>query len=258
MPGVSMLADAIVAVRSGNAESDPLNALVLTAGLRWREVALLRGYLSAAFQMRLAPARPALRRVLLGHPELAHILIDLFFARLDPNLPNLPNLQVPAQKDGELESAGSPTTAEELKARYLERLNAVDNIADDRTARAVLSMVEATTRTNYFLPVPQPHPYLTLKFESAKILGLPDTAPMYEIHVNSPRMEGCHLRAGQVGRGGIRFSDRPDDFRTEILESDENPDRQERGDRADRREGRIHREAGGRAAGNLQRWCRGL
>ncbi len=217
MPGVSMLADAIVAVRSGNAESDPLNALVLTAGLRWREVALLRGYLSAAFQMRLAPARPALRRVLLGHPELAHILIDLFFARLDPNLPNLPNLQVPAQKDGALESAGSPTTAEELKARYLERLNAVDNIADDRTARAVLSMVEATTRTNYFLPVPQPHPYLTLKFESAKILGLPDTAPLYEIHVNSPRMEGCHLRAGKVGRGGIRFSDRPDDFRTEIL-----------------------------------------
>ena len=72
-------------------------------------------------------------------------------------------------------------------------------------------------RTNYFLPMPPPHSYLTLKFESAKILGLPDTAPMYEIHVNSPRMEGCHLRAGRVARGGIRFSDRPDDFRTEIL-----------------------------------------
>ncbi len=72
-------------------------------------------------------------------------------------------------------------------------------------------------RTNYFLPAPQPDPYITLKFESAKILGLPDTAPLYEIHVNSPRMEGCHLRAGRVARGGIRFSDRPDDFRTEIL-----------------------------------------
>ena len=98
-------------------------------------------------------------------------------------------------------------------------------------------------RTNYFLPAPQPHPYITLKFESAKILGLPDTAPLYEIHVNSPRMEGCHLRAGRIARGGIRFSDRPDDFRTEILEPDENPDGQERGDRADRRQGRLRRES---------------
>ena len=196
-PGVSMIADAIAAVRSDQAENDPLNALILTAGLRWREVALVRGYLSAAFQMRLAPARPALRRVFLAHPELAHTLVDLFRNRLDPAI--------------------TDDRSDVLKAKYLERLAAVDNIADDRTARAVLSMVEATVRTNYFLPAPQPHPYLTLKFESAKILGLPDTAPLYEIHVNSPRMEGCHLRAGRVARGGIRFSDRPDDFRTEIL-----------------------------------------
>ena len=203
MPGVSMLADAIAAVRGDAAESDPLNALILTAGLRWREVALLRAYLGAAFQMRLAPARPALRRVFLAHPELARILIDLFFARLDPNLAATPE--------------NDHSTVERLKASFLERLNAVDNIADDRTARAVLSMVEATVRTNYFLPLPQPQPYVTLKFESTKILGLPDTAPLYELHVTSPRMEGCHLRAGRVARGGIRFSDRPDDFRTEIL-----------------------------------------
>ncbi|HLI81791.1 MAG TPA: NAD-glutamate dehydrogenase domain-containing protein, partial [Candidatus Binataceae bacterium] len=196
-PGVSMLADAIAAVRGDNAENDPLNALILNAGLHWREVALVRAYLSAAFQMRLAPARPALRRVFLAHPELTRILVDLFCTRLDPSTTN--------------------DRSEQLKAEYLERLAAVDNIADDRTARAVLSMVEATVRTNYFLPAPAPHPYLTLKFESAKILGLPDTAPLYEIHVNSPRMEGCHLRAGRVARGGIRFSDRPDDFRTEIL-----------------------------------------
>jgi glutamate dehydrogenase len=201
MPGVEMLADAIAAVRAGQAESDALNALTLTAGLRWREVALLRAYLSAAFQMRLAPARPALQRVFLAHPELARILIDLFFARLTP------------------EKLGSRKVdpGESLKASYLARLGEVDNIADDRTARAVFSMVEATGRTNYFLPPPQPDPYITLKFASPKILGLPDTAPMYEIHVNSPRMDGCHLRAGKVARGGIRFSDRPDDFRTEIL-----------------------------------------
>ncbi len=212
MPGVSMLADAIVAVRGDKAENDPLNALTLTAGLRWREVALVRAYLGAAFQMRLAPARPALRRVFLAHPELARILVELFCARLDPTSTPIPAKTGPASSDD-----SKVDLSEQLKAAYLERLGAVDNIADDRTARAVLSMVEATVRTNYFLPVPQPDPYITLKFESAKILGLPDTAPMYELHVNSPQMEGCHLRAGRVARGGIRFSDRPDDFRTEIL-----------------------------------------
>ncbi|HLX37544.1 MAG TPA: NAD-glutamate dehydrogenase domain-containing protein, partial [Candidatus Binataceae bacterium] len=195
--GVAMLPEAIAAVRGDKAENDPLNALILSAGLGWREVALVRAYLSAAFQMRLAPARPALRRVFLANPELARILVEMFCSRLDPS--------------------ATVDRSEQLKAAYFERLGAVDNIADDRIARAVLSMIEATVRTNYFLPPPAPHPYITLKFESGKILGLPDTAPLYEIHVNSPRMEGCHLRAGRVARGGIRFSDRPDDFRTEIL-----------------------------------------
>ncbi|HXN85375.1 MAG TPA: NAD-glutamate dehydrogenase domain-containing protein [Candidatus Binataceae bacterium] len=214
MPGVSMLTDAICAVRNNLAENDPINALTLTAGLRWREVALVRAYLAAAFQMRLAPARPALRRVFLANPELARILVELFCARLTPTPePNLGKAG-PAKI---VESKGDRPTVESLNAAYLERLGAVDNIADDRIARAVLSMVEATVRTNYFLAPPQPDPYNTLKFESAKILGLADTVPMYEIHVNSPRMEGCHLRAGRIARGGIRYSDRLDDFRTEIL-----------------------------------------
>ena len=116
MPGVSMLAEAIVGGARGNAENDPLNVLMLTAGLRWREVALVRAYLSAAFQMRLAPAPSSTSpRVSGASGTRAHPRRPVF-ARLDPNLPNLPNLQVPAQKDGELESAGSPTTAEELRA----------------------------------------------------------------------------------------------------------------------------------------------
>ncbi len=78
-------------------------------------------------------------------------------------------------------------------------------------------MVEATVRTNYFAPPPSPDPYIALKFESGKIAELPDDPPLYEIHLNSPRVEGCHLRAGKVARGGIRHSDRADDYRTEIL-----------------------------------------
>ncbi|HVA80793.1 MAG TPA: NAD-glutamate dehydrogenase domain-containing protein [Candidatus Binataceae bacterium] len=197
--GAGTIADAIAAVRAGSAEDDPLSALVVSAGLKWREAALLRAYLEAAFQMRLAPARPALLRVLLGNPRLARAMFELFAARLDPD-----------REDAADEAAAQ-------RAAYLDQLSAIDNIADDRAARMLLSMVEATVRTNFFCPMPEPDPYLALKFDSGKIMGLPDTAPLYEIHVNSPRMAGCHLRAGKVARGGIRFSDRPDDFRTEIL-----------------------------------------
>jgi glutamate dehydrogenase len=200
MPGAKLIADAIGAVRDGLTQDDPLNALTLLTGLTWRQVTLIRTYLVVAFQMRLAPARLGLQRLLLNNIELARMLTELFVARLDPD---------------------RDTAAEEiaaLRAAYLERVGKIDNIVDDRTARALLSMVEATVRTNYFCALPEPDPYLALKFESSKILGLPDTPPLYEIHVNSPRMEGCHLRAGRIARGGIRFSDRIDDYRTEILD----------------------------------------
>ncbi len=199
-PGAPLVADAIVAVRNGLASDDSLNALTLTAGLAWREVALLRSYLVVAFQMRLAPARLALQRVFLLYPELAKLLFDLFTARLS------------------FDNPASPEKIAELHDAYIARLTAIDNIVDDRTARALLSLVEATVRTNYFCPVPPPDPCIALKFESARIAGLRDTAPLYEIHVNSPRMEGCHLRHAKIARGGIRFSDRPDDYRTEILD----------------------------------------
>ncbi len=197
--GAAMVAEALTAVRSGRTEDGPLNALVLQAGLGWREVALLRAYVAAAFQMRLAPALPALRRVLLVNPKLARMLVGMFRLRMDPA----------GAGSGDARYAG-------LRAAYLEALGAVDNIADDRLARALLGMVEATVRTNYFREPPAP--YITLKFESASIPNLPDTPPLYEIHVDSPTMQGCHLRAGRIARGGIRYSDRPEDFRTEILD----------------------------------------
>ncbi len=197
--GAAMVAEALTAVRSGRTEDGPLNALVLQAGLGWREVALLRAYVAAAFQMRLAPALPALRRVLLVNPKLAQMLVGMFRLRMDPAGPG----------SGDARYAG-------LRAAYLEALGAVDNIADDRLARALLGMLEATVRTNYFREPPAP--YITLKFESARIPNLPDTPPLYEIHVDSPTMQGCHLRAGRIARGGIRYSDRPEDFRTEILD----------------------------------------
>ncbi len=200
MPGAPRLAEALCAVRMAQAENDPLNVLTTEAGLAWREVALVRAYLAVAFQMRLAPARPALRRVVILHPALARALVDLFVARLDPD------------------REPPPEQFAALRAAYLNALATVDNIEDDRVARRLLSMVEATVRTNYFAPPPAPDPFIALKFESGRIAELPDDPPRFEIHVNSPRMEGCHLRAGKVARGGIRFSDRADDYRTEILD----------------------------------------
>ena len=199
-PGAALIADAIAAARTGLGADDPLNALTLTAGLAWREVALLRAYLVAAFQMRLSPARLGLQRVLLQYHGLAGLLFELFSARLS------------------FDSPAAPEKIAELRQAYLARLAAIESISDDRAARALLSLVEATVRTNFFCATPSPDPYIALKFESARIAGLPDTAPLYEIHVNSPRMEGCHLRHGRIARGGIRFSDRHDDYRTEILE----------------------------------------
>ncbi|MBV8451660.1 MAG: NAD-glutamate dehydrogenase, partial [Deltaproteobacteria bacterium] len=197
-PGAALISDALVAVRAGQAEDDRLNLLTLAAGLSWHEVALLRTYLAAAFQMKLTAARNAGQRPFLSCPQLARRFIELFRARFDPD------------RDTPAGEAAS------LRANYIEQLGAIDNIVDDRTARTLLIMLEATVRTNFFQPAPSP--YIALKFESGRIANLPDTAPLFEIHVNSPLMEGCHLRAGKIARGGIRHSDRPDDYRTEILD----------------------------------------
>ncbi|MBV8360080.1 MAG: NAD-glutamate dehydrogenase, partial [Deltaproteobacteria bacterium] len=199
-PGAALIGDALVAVRTGQAEDDRLNLLTLAAGLSWREVALVRAYLAAAFQMKLTAARNGGQRPFLSCPQLARRFIEFFRARFDPDRDTL---------------AGDAVS---LRAAYLEQLGAIDNIVDDRTARALLTMLEATVRTNFFQPVPAPIPYIALKFESGRITNLLDTAPLYEIHVNSSLMEGCHLRAGKIARGGIRHSDRPDDYRTEILD----------------------------------------
>ena len=199
-PGAALISNALVAVRTGQAEDDRLNLLTLSAGLSWHEVALLRAYLAAAFQMRLAAARNAAQRPFLSCPQLARRFIALFRARFDPDRDTPPD-QIAS-----------------LRAGYLEQLGAIDSIVDDRMARTLVTMLETTVRTNFFQPVPAPIPYIALKFESGRIANLPDTAPLYEIHVNSPLMEGCHLRAGKIARGGIRHSDRPDDYRTEILD----------------------------------------
>jgi glutamate dehydrogenase len=195
--GVALLAAALAALKQGLTEDDALNALTLQAGLSWREVAVLRAYLAVALQMKLGPTLESLRRVLLGHSELARLLIELFKARLNPD------------------TDASPDRLAHLRSSYHKAREQIDNFADDLLARNLLALVEATVRTNYFREPAETH--ISLKFESQRIANLPDVAPMYELHVMSPTMAGCHLRAGPIARGGIRFSERLDDYRVEIL-----------------------------------------
>ena len=136
-------------------------------------------------------------------------------------------------------------------------LEAVESLDEDRILRHFVNAVQAAVRTNYYQidNDGQPKPQIAIKFESRKIDGLPAPRPLYEIFVYSPRVEGVHLRFGKVARGGIRWSDRPQDFRTEILGPGEGAAGQERGDRAGRRQGRLRAEAAAASAARARR-CR--
>lgn len=197
------LAEMLLAVRDGVAADDPFNALVLPAGLRWREVDVIRAYANYAFQINAIPTRHGVARALARYPELPRLLIDLFKARFDP--------------DAAAGSAPSP----EVLYRALEQ---VVTLADDRAIRRLIELIQGTTRTNYFRHggadptfTSGGVPYISLKFRCADVEELRRSRLLYEVFVFSARMEGIHLRAAPVSRGGIRWSDRPDDFRTEIM-----------------------------------------
>ncbi|HSU14266.1 NAD-glutamate dehydrogenase [Longimicrobium sp.] len=200
------LAESLLASRAGDAERDAYAALTLLAGLRWREVDVVRTYANYASQIGAVPSRLAPVRAFTTHPHFARLLIDLFHARLSPE-----------KKTTKAEMQG-------LRQTVLVELEKVTSLADDRALRRLMNLVEATVRTNYFRhggadPVFRSGgvPYISVKVRSADVEDLKKTRLLYEVYVHSARMEGVHLRAAPVSRGGIRWSDRPDDFRTEIL-----------------------------------------
>src|SRR5438445_306914 len=186
---------ALLALGTGRAENDTLNRLVVEAGLDWRAVACLRTYCGYAVQVGLA-TRPAALAALADHPEPARLLFARFAARF--------RLDV-AQDD--------PAA---LRQRFVASLDAVQALREDLLLRALGDVVEATVRTNFYAPGPA-RDHIAIKIRAADLAHLPPPRPLYEIYVHAPTMEGIHLRAGKVARGGIRLSDRPEDFRTEIL-----------------------------------------
>ncbi|MBF0166190.1 MAG: NAD-glutamate dehydrogenase [Alphaproteobacteria bacterium] len=185
--------EAFLAVWRGEAEDDSFNRLVVRAGLSWREAALLRALARYLIQAGSPVSLAYMSRVLESHPQATALLVALFKAQHDPALKKA--------ETGPLEK------------RLSAYLDTVINADEDRILKRFLNLIGATLRTSYFTP----SPVMSFKFKSTDIEGLPDPKPWAEIWVHGPRVEGIHLRGGPVARGGIRWSDRPEDFRTEIL-----------------------------------------
>ncbi|BAS09826.1 NAD-specific glutamate dehydrogenase [Arthrobacter sp. Hiyo4] len=192
-----LLAESFGAAVSGAVESDSFDRLVLREGMQWRQITVLRAYARYMRQMGNTNSVGFMADTLLANPDVTKALTALFAARFDPVLSGTERLAAQEKVRGELSAA----------------IEEVATLDADRVLRTLANLIEATLRTNYF----QYKTHLSFKLDPARIEGLPFPRPMFEIWVYSPRVEGVHLRFGKVARGGLRWSDRREDFRTEIL-----------------------------------------
>ncbi len=192
-----MWEQAFLACWAGQAEADGFNGLVAEAGLDWRRISVLRAYARYLRQTGSAFSQAYIENAALANPKIASLLVQLFHARFDPDL-----------------VADRAVRADELRTQITRALDDVASLDQDRILRSFLDLIRATLRTNHFQP---DRPALAIKLEPAHIRELPEPRPKYEIWVCSPRVEGVHLRFGKVARGGLRWSDRREDFRTEVL-----------------------------------------
>ncbi|MEP7091701.1 MAG: NAD-glutamate dehydrogenase, partial [Nocardioidaceae bacterium] len=200
--------DAVNAVWEGDNEVDGFNALVLAAGLTWRQATVLRAYAKYMRQGGTPFAQDYIENALAQNVEITRALVELFEARFDPGLAS--------DEDG---LAERDAITDHVVARIQKALNDVASLDQDRILRSYLTVVQATLRTNYYQLDAEglTKSYISFKLQPDAIPDLPEPRPRFEIFVYSPRVEGVHLRFGAVARGGLRWSDRRDDFRTEVL-----------------------------------------
>ena len=197
----SVFEEAFTHVWYGRMESDGLNRLIVTAKMNWREITILRTYLRYLRQVGLHYSREFIENTLADNPKISSSIVRLFL-----------NLFDPAKKDRDVHAAGCAVEIDHA-------LEAVVSIDQDKVLRSLTAVVNATLRTNFFQTDSDGHPksYLSIKLDSKKIDDLPEPRPFREIWIYSPRVEGVHLRMDRISRGGIRWSDRHEDFRTEVL-----------------------------------------
>ncbi len=238
--------DAFENIWAGKAESDGFNRLLLTARLNWRQVAMLRGYCKYLLQTGVPFSQTYMEATLNRYPLIARLLVELFESRFDPAhgagkdgrgthdeaMREKLKAELAAITPPALAQAAGTLTEEVAYARALDRDAQVDacndalalmleNVAsldEDRIVRAYIGAINATLRTSYYQKHDgAPREYISYKFDCARVIDLPKPRPYREIFVYAPRIEGVHLRFGPVARGGLRWSDRREDFRTEVL-----------------------------------------
>ena len=192
---------AFSAIWHGELESDGFNRLVLGASLTGREITILRAYARYMRQVGFPFSQQYIEDTLTHHPDLASDLVTLFKKRFDPKF------------------KGHQKGQTDLVHKITDKLDLVESLDDDRIIRRYMEMISATVRTNYYqLDIDKnPKPWLSLKLTPRDIPDIPAPVPAFEIFVYAPDIEGVHLRGGKVARGGLRWSDRQEDFRTEIL-----------------------------------------
>jgi glutamate dehydrogenase len=197
--------DAVAAVWTGATENDGFNRLVMELGIPWRDAALVRALARYRQQSGLDPSQRVQEAALSNHPGVARLVLDLFRIKFDP--------AIRADIDARRRQAGA------VLSEIVEALQLVESLDDDRVLRRLALLVGAIQRTNFYQRTPDGavKPYISFKVASGELADLPAPKPFREIFVSSVQVEGVHLRFGPVARGGLRWSDRRDDFRTEVL-----------------------------------------
>ncbi len=198
----SVLEDAIIGVWDGFAESDGFNELSTIALLKWQDVSILRAMGRYLKQLGVSFSQKYMWNTLCTHSDIAKELIDLFYASYDPKF----------EKDRETEIS-------RLSEEILSQLTQISSADEDRIIRHFLNLIDASLRTNFFQRQEDGarKPALAMKYDCHKVDGMPEPRLYREIFVYSPIVEGIHMRGGEIARGGLRWSDRPEDFRTEVL-----------------------------------------
>ncbi len=194
------LGDALRAALTATMADDPLNGLVLAAGLSWREVDLLRAYLDYFNQIQGTLTLAFVRGVLLAHPAAVRLLLDYHAARLGPGL------------DSGVRIRREQAVAAELD-QYRDR---VTSLNEDRALGGLYELIDATLRTSFFAERPGRH-RIAIRFDPSRIRDVAKPHPYRETFVHGPEVTGIHIRGGPIARGGLRWSDRVDDVRTEVL-----------------------------------------
>jgi glutamate dehydrogenase len=199
------LEDAFIAVWSGKADNDKFNRLVLTASASWREAALIRALAAYRRQSGLDQPQDVQEAAVARYPAATRLILDLFTARFDPQ----------AHKSLDARTKASA----EIEAKFEEAMKSVVSLTDDLVLRRLFLLVRATQRTNFYQAdeAGEPRSWISFKVASRELADLPEPKPFREIFTSSPKVEGVHLRFGPVARGGLRWSDRPSDYRTEVL-----------------------------------------